>query len=708
MLCVNEAEKRIDELCRHAAATPRAFCFDFFDTLVTRTIEPEHTKRLAARRLSLLLGGEPDCETIYAARREIEADLCRENIEAGRDSEFSFAAMGRRLFTSLSLANLPFFASSGDEAFHELLLDIEVAVEKSVQRLCGPTVQLVRALKDKGFPVCLVSDFYLPEERFRELLLYHGIDGLFDHLFVSADHGLTKGGGRLYDIVAQRLGLSPGQLCMVGDNEHSDIRMACDRGMAACRVDASVQREYYRRWRQQQEDRQQNTRALEREFARIIRQQGGGVFPELGLALWRFLVGLLAALARDGCRHVFFCSKEGEFMKRLFDRMQEELFGGPVFTTHYLLVSRKATFVGSLRPLPEEDFARFFSQYPVTSPLEFLLSLNFDREKAKQLCRDLCLEPHRRIAHLNHSRPFMELVCSRAFAAHYEKLRYSQQEGFRRYLDAFHVPVAEEGLRLVDVGWKGSIQDNIYFLLDGKVAVRGYYLGLHLPDHYSNPDSERNRKQGILFSNHSGATPYFSVFDDNRSLFEMALGASHGSADGYFIPGPDGQGGQSADGPAWRFFGHGDQAVAVRLLDLPEERRLYRERIEPLQRRLMRVIDLLTGSYLATTAPMPSPRWFAGRHGRMVFFPTPGEIGCYQSLYHLENFGIHCFTRFGPEGKHGLRERLGRGLAVLREPGKHLDNGTWPPVTLRRMGLGGLIYLDGLRRWRRAFGRRAA
>jgi hypothetical protein len=37
--------------------------------------------------------------------------------------------------------------------------------------------------------------------------------------------------------------------------------------------------------------------------------------------------------------------------------MQDDLFGCRIISSHYILVSRKATFLASLRPLAEEDFA---------------------------------------------------------------------------------------------------------------------------------------------------------------------------------------------------------------------------------------------------------------------------------------------------------------------------------------------------------------
>ncbi len=85
-------------------------------------------------------------------------------------------------------------------------------------------------------------------------------------------------------------------------------------------------------------------------------------------------------------------------------------------------------------------------------------------------------------------------------------------------------------MSIVDVGWKGSIQDNLFYILDQEVAVAGYYVGSLI----ATERRKNNRKQGLLFDDTPRLSPYFHVYNNNRSLYEMMLGASHGSADGYY------------------------------------------------------------------------------------------------------------------------------------------------------------------------------
>ena len=177
----------------------------------------------------------------------------------------------------------------------------------------------------------------------------------------------------------------------------------------------------------------------------------------------------------------------------------------------------------------KRNFFRLLDQYREMAPRDFLLSLNFEESEAVELCRDLSLDCDGRRPHFGTSAAYIAIVTSQRFAEIYERVRLGQKTAFLRYLDGFGVDYRKEGLTIVDVGWRGSIQDNIYFALDGEVALSGYYLGLLQPTHMG----PKNRKTGILFEDCPVETPFLEVYNSNRSFFEMLLDASHGSAERY-------------------------------------------------------------------------------------------------------------------------------------------------------------------------------
>jgi HAD superfamily hydrolase (TIGR01549 family) len=686
-------------LRQQADAGVRYFCFDYFDTLVVREIEPEYTKQLAARLHSQLLNNRIPPESLHALRQELEREICTQSQAAGGELEFylhTFAPLYRTLLQQ-ALGDIP---PLDDEAlFTRQILSIETVVERAVQQPCEEAVQVLLWLREQGMATVLISDFYLPGPWFHVMVEGMGIRKFFDHIYISADHGVAKSSGRLYQKVCADLGCPPEQMLMIGDNLGSDVTRPDDLGMQALYLLNPRQKTLYRHW--QPEMLGESTRLRQR-FSEAVSTEG--VFKEISTTLWYFTRKLLETLQEQQVQDVVFFSKEGEFLKKLFDRMQDDLFGCRVIRSHYLLVSRKATFLASLRPLAEEDFSRLFAYYRDISPRDFLLSLNFEDSLARSLCAEIGIAYEARVPDLAESAEFRSLLAADFFQRIYEERRRQQRRNFLVYLDSLGIAYAQERLTVVDVGWKGSIQDNVYNILEGQVDIQGFYAGFLIA---AEPQAN-NQKLGILFDN-TRPLPHFNVYNNNRSLFEMMLGASHGSADGYFTPEqfanlPDDHQREIrerlrvAEGAA----GAENGEVLVATLDLPEERRLFSEKIQPIQERIFTDACRLNQAFLRSGCTMPEPEWFARRHARMVFTPTAEEVEFFERLYHLENFGIFEYTDFCTDADLSLQERWQNFVAMRKNPAV-LETGTWPPIILRRLGLDFYRHINGYRRLRREF-----
>lgn len=660
---------------------PLVICVDFFDTIVTRRVEPEYTKVMAAHQLARLLGGRTDGEQIYGYRQQIEKELCEQTFRATGELEFRFGDLAQRLRQVLT-ASEPGSAVADLPAFTADMLAIEVAVEKAVQAVCPGMVTVLENLNHLSYPLLLLSDFYLPEPQFRELIAFHCLSQLFSGVYVSCDCGASKGSGTIYRMLCEQLQVDPDHLVMIGDNGHADITMARNYGLHAIHVK-----------RQPGSTRpaagDPDSRRT-REFDRIAGALPDDTpFPELALSLWRFTYLLVGKLLQEKVQDVFFLSKEGQFLKQLFDSYQADVFGVPKITSHYLLASRKATFIGSLRSLDQEDFSRLLVHYRDLSIREFLQSLNFSKETVTHLIAELAGDCEQRLPNLKDQPLFADLLALASFQSAYEERRCRQRRNFLLYLDSFGVDYRKNGLHLVDVGWKGSIQDNIFHLLQGKSDVHGYYIGsLNGTDR-----SNRNVKTGVLFDDHPEPSPYLAVYKNNRSLFEMLLGANHGSADSY-------------RDPETKSDAQGSHTIhpLVELCNVDQEQQLYETKIKPLQDKMFAVASDLNRTSMVACS-IPHDAWFARHHARMVYRPTRLEVDWFEALYHLENFGIFEFTNFDTTHRFNPLQRLMNLKNIIRHPGV-LESGVWPPIILRRFGVGFWQCIDGRRRYARIFGRR--
>ena len=400
-------------------------------------------------------------------------------------------------------------------------------------------------------------------------------------------------------------------------------------------------------------------------------------FQELAYSLFLFTRRLHSAASQGGATDLLFFAREGKLLKKMFDYYQQVQVDLVPLKTHYLEVSRKSTFLLSLGPLESETFQVLFRQYRRISIEDFLKSLALEEymqdlagaigEPLASLtsqCDDLPTDPL-----------FDKLLKSESFRSLYETQRVSRSQAFEKYAASMLGGEITQKLHVIDVGWKGSIQDNVYNWLvkiKGKAAqIQGYYLGLVATGSLS----DKNKKEALLFSNIQGISPGFHIFNENRSLFEMLLHADHGSARSYIL----------AD--------NGSPAV---ISDTYHEQEMIERKIKPMTDAvwdLFKKIALLPQSSHLSDAEFFSKT--LDKHARMVFHPTAEEIHRMLDAGHFENFGVFNKSKFGSHSKiSGIIDRLNFTWSLVKN--RRLGEiGFWPWLTIRQKAFWGTEHLYG-------------
>jgi len=419
-------------------------------------------------------------------------------------------------------------------------------------------------------------------------------------------------------------------------------------------------------------------------FKELTSFNGGGTpFIDMAFSLYLFIFRLYHALRAKGVQDLFFFAREGQPLKQMFDFYQTFQVGEEVIRTHYLKVSRRSTFLISLGRLDEEDFSVLFRQYRRISILDFLKSLDL-HEYAESLASALGIDLTT-LGVISNDLPtdpgFLKLRQLELFRQIYENQRIARGIAFESYLKGFFESgTLPDELHAVDVGWKGSIQDNLYHWFrraHGENAqVHGYYLGLVA----TGAIAAKNRKMGLLFSNIEGRTPGFHVFNENRSLFEIILHADHGSACRYAI---DAQ---------------GNPAV---IEDEFHESAMISNNVHAVSRPIMDLFRQIVA--VMACEPLPDLKLLGmtlDRHYRMVFDPSKKEVEWVFSVSHVENFGVFEESGFGNfEGSSDLLSKL-RFTWHLVRMNRPLELGNWPWLTIRKRALPGLSLIYSLfRRW---------
>jgi len=656
----------------------RVVAFDVFDTLVARTVNPEHVKRLSLDllRRRLTLDGI-DSETLYAFRHRIEAELCQQAASQVRELEFRFQEMGVRLYDELRQRGIDLHGLSAD-AFAAELLDCELAVERNVLHAIPEAQAAIRDLLAAGRTVVLISDFYLPASALARLLDYFGFGAATGRLYVSCDHMASKRSGRLYaHVLAElraELGVLPGDVVMVGDNPHSDGAMALQHGMSSVHVDDPHKKAFY----QSADASVTNLTAARRALNDVLSGAEIGhharfVAPVLVL----FIERIYRQARRHGWRHLFFLAREGQPLQAMFERYQDALGlqGDRRIQSHYLKVSRRATFVAALAPLDEERFDGLFAMYRQISIRDFMRSLRIDDSVIDEIGRELSVDPDQRLSDFPSSDTLARLLALPRFRALYEEIRQAQRGLLERYVEGFGVPLDRHPLVLIDVGWKGTIQDFLASALP-QADVHGLYLGL-----LSIGQSLR-QKSGLLFSDVDGCKRGHLIYTENRSLFEIVLCADHGSALNYI---DDGNG-----------------RVEVELDEDHEELSFIRRAVIPLRDDLLTAfgdICVLRSRFVLDEAWFE--RFATDSLASAVFRPWLPACGWLAAAQHRENFGVFSSSKFSNADSVTIIDRLRYLYRAMRYRRRFLMATFWPAHTIYcHLGRGAAAFYGGYRKIR--------
>ncbi|MEM9563607.1 MAG: class I SAM-dependent methyltransferase [Actinomycetota bacterium] len=481
--------------------------FDLWDTLLSRTRPADASKLATARRTRLALGLGPDQEPstwdVFRHRVEIEARI------AGPDN-------GEYLLDDVLTTQLTELVervrSSRPEPVEvdELAARLHRAELEDEMRWTRPIDEAVAVLeklrhRGDGVEVAVVSDFYLGADDLRELLDHHGLAR--DHLAVvsSADLGLSKhADGALLDWIRERHGVSQDRHVHIGDNPHADVAMQIAGGGTAVHLVHGVRRHPG----PGQLDESAMSAAVDGLTADLdasaelrCRQAGLRARPSERTvrAAWRTAllpVSLVAAAIEDagarGLDRVHYLSREGSFLARVHEEVAPILAPARTPRAVHLAVSRRSTFGPSMDDLSPESLLDLWRMYPHQTPRGLLTSLGADpADLAADLDRHgLALDEMIEGIHLD-GRVSAFLGDGRAT----DRLRSINDERRRSLLAylASRTDLDLDQLLLVDVGWRGTIQDNLARMLP-ETRLVGWYLAL-FP--FLNPQPVNGEKHAV-------------------------------------------------------------------------------------------------------------------------------------------------------------------------------------------------------------------
>jgi tetratricopeptide (TPR) repeat protein/FMN phosphatase YigB (HAD superfamily) len=658
------------------APKPSLVTYDIWDTVLRRRCHPDEIKLHTARYLllkwpALLKPHLRDPVQLMQLRVQCERSIGERERANGHDDEYGIAEVFHWWLSQA--AGRPLTAAEIDSMASDL-----VAAElrqESLQVYADPQFP---AFLDKigGRKFLFASDFYLPADAIRQLLVESGarlpgLDGIS-----SCDCLLNKRSGRLFRHAQSTARVPPGEHLHIGDNEFSDVfvpRLAGVRSVHYWNPPEERRREALR---QRFNLRLKSTRPYWQELAATLRgipapadwPQPHRALFELGTRFAPIFFGFALQVAEQALLGaypaIYFLTREGEFFQQLYRALdQHHALGLPLPPSHLLEVSRLATFAASVsRPTPEE-LMRVWTLYSTQSMAGLLRSFDLDPDSFTPL-----LNRHHLTATEEIQYPWQDKRV-RAFLADPEAQQrlaahcLERRSLLKAYLAARGLDDSCPRAALVDIGWRGTIQDNLARVLP-TVEITGFYLALH---RFLNPQPENTRKRAFG-PNANLATNEPIHLLEFVSPIEMLCNSNSGSV--------------------LRYSGTHSAVVAERDHN-PTEDAVFEQSTRFFQAGVLATGPIFADFIRCHALGSAELRPFALELlGSLVESPPTALAQAYFGLNHNETFGL---GRFENKQRHLAQADKARSLQAAGDRDafhRFLTETTWPQGFLRLCGLG--------------------
>ena len=483
------------------AADPQLITVDVWDTLVLRRRPADAAKLATARRMVLMRG--PDGRTTdldpfgaMAIRVAVEAELAAS--DAGQEYE---------LCDVLTHTLRELWGVSGLEGGQtaQLLAEAEVEDEIAWTRAREDVAAIATAPR-----LAIASDFYMRTDDLSRVVHAAAPDWVDVPVYVSVDRKCSKRlGGGLLELIREDYQIAPKDHLHIGDNVHSDVEVQIAAGGMAIHVQRRD--EFPAAGEFTVSDLPACSAALRRDLAAFDRDNATGDEHELaGRSAAPLAVTVVASAIekayRAGVDRVHYVSREGIFLAKVHELVEPLLRppGLPAVSAIHLALSRRATFGASLQAPLRFSLQRMWSMYASQSVAAMLISIGLDPADFESAMKRAGLTADEVLADARNDRRMTAFLADEdvdnRIRTHVERAR----ELLRRYVTSR--TTLSDPFILVDIGWRGTIQDNLVRALGIRSSI-GVYLGLYP---FLNAQPPGSVKVGVAFDGNQGEEFEFS------------------------------------------------------------------------------------------------------------------------------------------------------------------------------------------------------
>jgi len=472
--------------------------FDIWDTVLRRKCHPDEIKLHVARYIwlrhyAILEEQYKDYYNIFYERCRIEGEIGRSSKIEGYDDEYTLLEVLSSLLKRVTGGRLTDIKESTQE-----ILRAEMNQEKSVVYL-DPDIEGELASLNANEKV-FISDFYA-DKAFIETLLNHvGFDIQYSAGYVSSEIMLNKRSGKLFNHIHAQHKVLPHEHYHLGDSMTADVESPSKLGIQTFH--------YYRNTEENKRELNQSSyehRMQSGEYQIELPERVKSLADEknemfrLGrrysIIFYTYVMSIIENAICEGYDKVYYLTREGEFFKKIHDEIiRSNPYGMALPSSGLLEVSRVATFAPSIRVITLQEFMRLWNQYSTQSMAAFFMSLGLSLEQFKMILEKHGINPldeiqypwlDERIQNLFLDTDYIEMLGSEINQKRSEILKYLAGTGITQ---------DTQRMLIVDIGWRGTIQDNLACLLPN-TKIAGCYLGLF---DYINEQPKNTMKQSFV------------------------------------------------------------------------------------------------------------------------------------------------------------------------------------------------------------------
>lgn len=375
----------------------------------------------------------------------------------------------------------------------------------------------------------------------------------------------------------------------------------------------------------------------------------------LSYFFWNFIAWIAEQSEKQEIRTLYFFTREGEFFKKLYDVWRRQSsFGKSMPQAKVAEVSRMSVYLPSMQKITIEELNRIWIRYPIQSMETLCRTLSVDINQIKGILKTYGIREKEYIRQPWKDSRIRSLFQDKAFVAWLEKQRDDSRTLLYAYLEQIGWSrSAKNKIGIVDIGWRGSIQDSLCRLYPERKII-GFYIGLQ-------PFLVKQPANAVKYGYINGYKNKDAMLLTVRPL-EMLCNSRYGSVQGYRL--------QSG------------RVVAIRKTDVCENK-VYESYSCKMQKKIW--ADRYTFLRLMKHCGRRSDKNRAARSlYRFLAYPDRRSTAAYFTLRHNEEFGMGKYIDLRADFRPDLF-----GMAVFCKKGRKklkemLRQTAWPQGYLVR------------------------